>query len=713
MTFDRQTVNGQEYMVMDSQARGDIVPLQSALYRTSKAAFDNDYHLKIPSGVDFSKNYSSIQGNTVYISDRVIKKGTFINSIKYKANGSGATGRFYVLDANTKVVIFRKEFAVQSGANTVDIQFAVDVDAVFGIEGSKIGYITSSQWVDYNNSLNTTTGLYESTQYNVPIGQTMPIEYTQSSSFFCFALELDVTVTKSRYDHACKAVSNNIAEPALSDLSEYTGKTPFNSYYVSDRIISAGSIIKSIRIVGATGSQQGKADILFVDSNDKIVYYREFTNIIIGDEVSIDIGFYADTDVRLGIACNMPYKTSNRKGVIEEKYLFCKDGLYEGSAIASPTIGTTLPITKTSNDYFALCCQLLYDKIETNLVDDLTAFKDDAKYKEVKNSWLPKGLQTNLNLPRYVESAGKFALIGRWYRKTVNDLDCYVTNNCGSEIHIKTNGVSILTIAWQAMTETNAYYSYSIDEGSLTRNLITSNTIELPDTGIHYVRIITDGITEDIGKWTTGKGFAFSGITADSGVITSVYPENPLIMFFGDSITEGIRALGITPTSDMGDTNSATGAFPWFCCKKIGAISYRIGYGASGITVNGSFRKAIDAAQFFWNGSIVDEVFPNAIVINHGTNDTSASSATFISGYNAFLAKLQTMYPGVSIFIMIPFNQAHAEDIRNVVDNNMGVFLIETSDWSGIEYADDIHPTSAGAKVAGEYLADALLELIY
>ena len=260
------------------------------------------------------------------------------------------------------------------------------------------------------------------------------------------------------------------------------------------------------------------------------------------------------------------------------------------------------------------------------------------------------------------------------------------------------------------MTETNAYYVYVIDDGTPTRANITSESITLPDTGTHYLRIVTDGITENIGKWENGTGFAFADVTVASGEVSGVLPANPQIMFFGDSITEGIRALGIDDT-DMGNTNSATGAFPWYCCQKLNAIPFRIGYGATGINVTGSFNTAINALEYLYNGVPVGDYYPDAIVINYGQND--GNNSTFNNKYIAYLNAMHIMYPGVKVYMMIPFSQNRADRIRTVAQNFNWVTVVETSTWTGITYADGTHPLAAGAKVAGEDLADVLIPDIY
>ena len=98
---------------------------------------------------------------------------------------------------------------------------------------------------------------------------------------------------------------------------------------------------------------------------------------------------------------------------------------------------------------------------------------------------------------------------------------------------------------------------------------------------------------------------------------------------------------------------------------------------------------------------------PDFIVINHGTNDGDADSATFKANYNAALERLRIKYSGVPIFAMIPFNQRHAQDIRDCVSDKSYCYLIETSNWN-VTFTDGGHPNVNGGIVAGTKLAEQI-----
>lgn len=362
------------------------------------------------------------------------------------------------------------------------------------------------------------------------------------------------------------------------------------------------------------------------------------------------------------------------------------------------------------------------EKIELENIE--FSFVDKPDYETNKdelisiNGYLSKGFTlknkvTQNFIPNYIELDSEYGFIGRWFNKTINDTVYKVTVNQGSEIHFKVKNCESINVNWYAMTTGVAYFTYSIDGAEPTRQSIANPLITLPDTEEHIIRITTDGITERIGKWENEIGFAFAGVDIGNGEIKGLMPLNKLIAFYGDSITEGIRTLGIVEEGgDMGETNSASNAYPYFCTQKLNAIPYYIGFGATGITVDGSFQKCIKAIDYFSKTRKVDTIYPDLIVINHGTNDLASTNETFKTEYNKVLNKLHIKYPGVKIVCLIPFAQGKANAIRECAEGKEYCSVIETSNW-GVTYTSDrTHPDSAGSKIAGEKLAEAIENLI-
>ena len=327
---------------------------------------------------------------------------------------------------------------------------------------------------------------------------------------------------------------------------------------------------------------------------------------------------------------------------------------------------------------------------EEQLAADRRAYLDTVTYRDF--------VLTGEEAPYYM---------GRWFDKDIDGTPHKVTLTDGAHLYFMVENATSFDVVFTVITTgEEPYFAYSIDGGEPVRQHITEPTVTLPDTGRHTVRIIADGMTEGEGKWDQEKGFAIKSVTpAEGGSIVGIKPTEKVIFFYGDSITEGIRALNMNATSDG---NSATNAYSWQCAEALGATPYLIGYGATGILMPGSFHTMQNAIDYLSDGRPVDgSVTPDVIVVNHGTNDGGQNRKTFEEALTATLSHLRKTYPDTPIVYLIPFNQAHARVIASAVESMDNAYVVETKGWK-ITYTDGLHPDAAGAKYAGERLAAEL-----
>ena len=297
--------------------------------------------------------------------------------------------------------------------------------------------------------------------------------------------------------------------------------------------------------------------------------------------------------------------------------------------------------------------------------------------------------------------------MGRWFDKEIEGVSHKVTLTDGAHLYFLIENAASFDVTFTVITTgEEPYFAYSIDGGEMIRQHITQPTVTFPDTGRHTVRIVADAMTEGEGKWDKEKGFAIKSVTpAEGGSIVGIKPQEKVIFFYGDSITEGIRALNMNATSDG---NSATNAYSWQCAEALGVTPYLVGYGASGLIMTGSFNTMLNAIDYLSKDRPVEDgVTPDVIVINHGTNDGGQSRKNFEEAMRATLTRLQEKYPDTPIVYLIPFNQAHARVIPTVAEDFANTYVVETKDWS-LTYTDGVHPDAAGAKAAGDMLAEEL-----
>lgn len=291
------------------------------------------------------------------------------------------------------------------------------------------------------------------------------------------------------------------------------------------------------------------------------------------------------------------------------------------------------------------------------------------------------------------------AFSGRWFEKEIDGQHLFVTLNDGAMFYFEVKDTEQVTLQFRVITQLEMpYFAYRIDGGEFARAPITEGTIQLPDQERHLVQVVIDGMSEREDKWNGEIGVAFAGIDSHGGSIEGTLPKQKRILFIGDSITEGVKALGDNAVSEY---NSATHSFPWYTAEMLNAEPYFIGFGATGITMTGSFNttaKMLD--HFSVTRPIADNQLPDCdlIVLNTGTNDHEASKEVFVAGYQEVVLKLHDRYPDRSILCMIPFTQLHAEDIREAVQGYNWCHVIETVDWE-FSYTDGVHPDAAGARV--------------
>lgn len=298
--------------------------------------------------------------------------------------------------------------------------------------------------------------------------------------------------------------------------------------------------------------------------------------------------------------------------------------------------------------------------------------------------------------------------VGRWFEKDIDGVKHNVTLSDGSTFHFMTDGANSFDVNFTVITTGKTpFFAYSIDGAQPIRQHITIPTVQLPDNGKHTVCIWADGMTEGEGKWVEEKGFALKDITVNDGKVYGIIPQNKVIAYYGDSITEGIRALNMLADSDG---NSATHAYPYYCSKMLGAVTHSVGYGATGIISVGSFNTFINAiTNISENVSEIEGFVPDVIVINHGTNDSRFADNQFKNELKKALDVMVEKYPSTPIFYAIPFGQQKAGLIRFVTEEYENITVVETKDWN-ITFIDGVHPDGAGAQVAGINLAKAILE---
>lgn len=334
--------------------------------------------------------------------------------------------------------------------------------------------------------------------------------------------------------------------------------------------------------------------------------------------------------------------------------------------------------------------------------------KITASYKKKKYACKVKvayGTHTTIDGMRYRDISGGLGHTGRWFQREVDGAVCYYTNADGSAFYFKISGSRYVNL-WFAANVKAAMpvFAYSVDGGAMNRQMADNGRIDLGGTGTHIVRVMIDGMSEYENRWQNEAGIGIRGILpeSDTGIVTAVRPVNAVIAFYGDSITQGVRALNME-LSPAG--TSASNSYAWYCAKQLDLVPYISGFGGSGIFQVGSFNNCIATIENFSAFRRAEDFNADVIVVEHGTNDIYTHGTMYVNEYRRVLEALHQRHPNAYIMAMIPFTQIHADEIRTAAaPYSRWCTIVETGAWR-IAYTDGLHPNVAGAKVVGKKLA--------
>lgn len=305
----------------------------------------------------------------------------------------------------------------------------------------------------------------------------------------------------------------------------------------------------------------------------------------------------------------------------------------------------------------------------------------------------------------YRDSSSDFGRTGRWFKKSISGGKYYFTNTEGSSIYFKVNGSKYINVNFVSrIAVATPYFAYSVDGGEMKRQLISNKKISVGNTKTHYVRLVIDAMSESENRWGAEAGVGIKSITpvTKSGVVTGIQPQNEVIAFYGDSITQGVRALSMDL---MPAGTSATHSYAWYCAQKLKMVPYFAGYGGSGIAQTGCFSNCANAIAKFSSKRKATKFDAKILVVEHGTNDVYSWGEGYTNAYKKVVQLLHKTHPKAQIMLMIPFNQTHAGDVRQVAKAcKKYCTAVETSSWK-ISYTDGLHPNVSGAKTVGKNLA--------
>ena len=504
---------------------------------------------------------------------------------------------------------------------------------------------------------------------------------------------ISTKVDKSEFYEKIKILDEKIPinkfKDGQKDFSLYTSPSE-NSLYVVNKPLSSGSIIAHV-----SSNKDQAGSILIVKKNGLTftILSKKNINLTAGhNTVDMDYTVSGDGTEYLATVGVINFKPNTRSGFYQIAY---------GSNVGN--VGDTFETL----DYTDMAIDL---GVYAEYKGQLEIIHDDLLNRIEKINSLPS--LTNFLLPRYTQITEPVGFVGRWFDSTISGTNVKSTINQGSELYFKVKNTTSINVNFIVNTAYETpYFAYSIDGADMTRQLVTSPTLPTVSLDEHIIRVVVDGVNESEDKWIGERGFAFKDITVDStGTVTGVLPKNKKIMFFGDSITEGVRVLNMNANSEG---NSATAAFPYIASTNLNAISYRVGFGGAGVTKggNGGVPSLINFIDNMTKNKLAPYYEPDIVVVNIGTNDFDADTDVFKSQYTAVINRLLIKYSGTPLFIMVPFNGTRKSEITDITNNKKGVYMVDTTGWD-ISTTDGLHPDVAGSIKAGTKLSDYIISTL-
>ena len=504
---------------------------------------------------------------------------------------------------------------------------------------------------------------------------------------------ISTKVDKSEFYEKIKILDEKIPinkfKDGQKDFSLYTSPSE-NSLYVVNKPLSSCSIIAHV-----SSNKDQAGSILIVKKNGLTftILSKKNINLTAGhNTVDMDYTVSGDGTEYLATVGVINFKPNSGPGFYQIAY---------GSNIGN--VGDTFETL----DYTDMAIDL---GVYAEYKGQLEIIHDDLLNRIEKINSLPS--LTNFLLPRYTQITEPVGFVGRWFDSTISGTNVKSTINQGSELYFKVKNTTSINVNFIVNTAYETpYFAYSIDGADMTRQLVTSPTLPTVSLDEHIIRVVADGVNESEDKWIGERGFAFKDITVDStGTVTGVLPKNKKIMFFGDSITEGVRVLNMNANSEG---NSATAAFPYIASTNLNAISYRVGFGGAGVTKggNGGVPSLINFIDNMTKNKLAPYYEPDIVVVNIGTNDFDAAPDVFKSQYTAVINRLLIKYSGTPLFIMVPFNGTRKSEITDITNNKKGVYMVDTTGWD-ISTTDGLHPDVAGSIKAGTKLSDYIISTL-
>ena len=312
-------------------------------------------------------------------------------------------------------------------------------------------------------------------------------------------------------------------------------------------------------------------------------------------------------------------------------------------------------------------------------------------------------------------------LTGRWH---MTESGAAETTAPGSFLELAfTGSMAVLHFDMTTNRQPYGHLWISVDGGARVEvPLDWYLRLSAQDDGPHVATVIYKSAVEIHHRWYApleGK-VTFRGFEADG---EGVLPEDTrkTVEFVGDSNTEGVLVDASYTPEAYGPWNrpwqdDAAGTYAWLTAENLNLRPFIMGYGAVGITKSGqaAVPKVEESYPYCYANAPYAGAHADYIVINHGANDSRATTEDYVRGYLRLLDLIRSRNPQARIIALSAFCGNHAKGLGEAIANynaekNENICFIDSTGWVPKE---PLHPLREGHKIIARHLTEALGRII-
>ncbi len=310
-----------------------------------------------------------------------------------------------------------------------------------------------------------------------------------------------------------------------------------------------------------------------------------------------------------------------------------------------------------------------------------------------------------------------FTYIGRWGELSTGTGVAMATVNSSSQAYIAFSGSVAYGDFDVRHVSFMAQIAVRVDDGPWRLITIDRPQIQLCaqlSKGTHQLEIAIKDVDERGNRWFPpfASAVVFEGLEiAPQAILSAVsLPPAPTLAFLGDSITQGVRVMGM----QIGVTGSnALESYAWLAGEELHTRHYQVAFGRQGVLRTGNGDVPPATLAFGWNfaGSPANEPAPDFLVLNQGTNDQRYPPREYLQGLLGYLKEIRAYYPHTVIFVLRPFGGFHSASTQQAVMlmHDPRIHYVDTTNWlKPSDYRDGVHPNRRGSEIAAQKLEAVL-----